>query len=159
MFIKEYELRWNDIDANMHLANSSYLMLFSQTRMAFLESLGLNMKALLMKGIGPVVFRESIHYFKEVRPGHPVHVSLEVKGLAEDGRFFEFEHNLYNHKGQNCARSPIFGAWIDQKTRKTTGLPSEWLDLLDEHKVSEGFKVLSPADTRIEHIVPTDIQL
>ena len=40
MYLKEFEIRWSDIDANRHLANSAYLNFMSHTRMAFLMELG-----------------------------------------------------------------------------------------------------------------------
>ena len=40
MFIKEFEVRWSDVDANRHLANSAYINFMSHTRMAFLLELG-----------------------------------------------------------------------------------------------------------------------
>ena len=37
MFLKEFEIRWNDLDANRHLANIAYISYASDTRMAFLQ--------------------------------------------------------------------------------------------------------------------------
>lgn len=159
MFLREYELRWNDIDANMHLANSSYLMLFAQTRMAFLESLGFTLSEMAKRRIGPVVFHESIIYFKEVMYGKPVKVSLEVKGLSEGGKFFSFEHNLYDAKGRNCARSPIMGGWISLETRKLIDLPDDLLDTLRDIAKADDYKVLTSADTRAHQQAPKDLIL
>lgn len=158
-FLKSYEVRWNDIDANVHLANSAYLEYFSSTRMAFLDEIGFSMQAMRKYGIGPVVFRESIIYFKEVFYGKPVQVSLEVKGLSEQGMFFEFEHNLYDHKGKNCARSPIIGGWIDLKERRLTNLPPELLKGIPEKYKSKDFKILTRSDTRGLGEQPIDIEL
>ena len=41
MFLKEFEIRWNDLDANRHLANISFLSFASDTRMKFLKNIGL----------------------------------------------------------------------------------------------------------------------
>jgi len=56
MFLKEFEIRWNDLDANRHLANVSYLAYAGETRMAFLQSMGISYQTLIELGIGPIVF-------------------------------------------------------------------------------------------------------
>jgi acyl-CoA thioester hydrolase len=98
MYLKEFEIRWSDVDANRHLANSAYLNYMGHTRMAFLMEIGFDQKTLSQYNIGPVVFYEHIYYFKEAFPGRPVQVSIEILGLSEDAQFFEFHHNFYNHK-------------------------------------------------------------
>jgi acyl-CoA thioester hydrolase len=65
MFLKEFEIRWNDLDANKHLANVSYLAYAGETRMAFLQSMGISYQTLIELGIGPIVFYEHLYYFKE----------------------------------------------------------------------------------------------
>lgn len=87
MYKKQFEIRWSDIDANRHLANSAYTNFMSHTRMAFLIEHGFTMKELAIHNIGPVVFYEHMHYFKEVFMGQPLTVSLEVSGLSADGTF------------------------------------------------------------------------
>ncbi|MFS4468863.1 acyl-CoA thioesterase [Maribacter sp. 2210JD10-5] len=148
MYLKEFEIRWSDVDANRHLANSAYVNFMSHTRMAFLMGLGFDHKSMARHEIGPVVFHEHIYYFKEVFPGRPVQVSLKVTGMSEDGKFFEFHHDFYNHKGENVARCEMMGAWMDLKTRKLTGLPDEFLEAFNKVEKPEGFRILTKEDTR-----------
>jgi len=35
MYFKEFDIRWSDIDANRHLANSAYTNFMSHTRMGW----------------------------------------------------------------------------------------------------------------------------
>ncbi|MBT8185736.1 MAG: thioesterase family protein [Eudoraea sp.] len=148
MYIKEFEIRWSDIDANRHLANSAYISFMTHTRMAFLWEIGLNQKTLQQQQIGPVVFYEHMYYFKEVFPGKPIRVSLEVAGLSKDGMFFEFRHNFYDSQGKNVAHCEMAGAWMDLSTRKLTALPEELLTFWDAIEKPDYFKVLSKEDTR-----------
>ena len=94
MYIKRFEIRWSDVDANRHLANSAYTNFMSHTRMAFLIEQGFTMKELNKHSIGPVVFYEHMEYFKEALLGQTIQVSLEVSGLSEDGTCFKFDHNF-----------------------------------------------------------------
>jgi len=148
MYFKEFDIRWSDIDANRHLANSAYTNFMSHTRMGFLIDQGFTMKELAKYNIGPVVFYEQMYYFKEAFMGQPIKVSLEVSGLSDDGMLFKFEHNFYNHKGKNLATCDILGGWMDLKERKLTKLPQELLSLIKGSPKSKNFRVLTKEDTR-----------
>ncbi len=148
MYIKEFEVRWSDVDANRHLANSAYINFMSHTRMTFLWELGFNQKTMHENQIGPVVFYEHMYYFKEVFPGKPIKVSLEVMGLSEDGMFFEFHHNFYDSNGKNVAHCEMMGAWISLKTRGLIGLTDDLLAIFNSTVKPEGFRVLTKEDTR-----------
>lgn len=158
MYFKEFDIRWSDTDANRHLANSAYINFMSHTRMSFLIENGFTQEELAKHRIGPVVFYEHVYYFREVFPGKPVKVSLELAGMSEDGRFFEFHHNFYDHKGRNLAHCEMMGAWIDLNTRKLTGLPSEFLHILDSLPKIDDFKVLTSEDTRRSGKKPKDLE-
>src|SRR5690606_35495852 len=96
MYTKVFEIRWNDLDANRHLANKAYVEFAAHTRMSFLVESGVDQRLLAKANIGPVVFYEHIYYIKEVFSGQPVRVSLGFKRMSEDGMFFEFHHNYYD---------------------------------------------------------------
>lgn len=157
MYIKEFEVRWSDVDANRHLANNAYINFMSHTRMAFLWELGFSQKILGEHQIGPVVFYEHMYYFKEVFPGYPIKVSLEVVGMSDDGKFFEFHHNFYDNKGKNVAHCEMMGAWMDLSTRGLISLPEQLLKIFDKVERLKGFRLLTKEDTRRFAKVPKDL--
>lgn len=157
MYLKEFEIRWSDLDPNGHLANASYVNFMSHTRMSFMLENGFTPAELIKNNLGPVVFYEQIYYFKELFMGKPVKVSLELKGLSEDGMFFEFLHNIYDHTGRNCARSEMLGSWIDLKTRRLTFLPAELRQRLNDLPHTEDFRILTKEDTRSHGVVPKNL--
>ncbi len=157
MFLKKFEIRWSDVDANRHLRNSAYIDYMSHTRMSFLMEKGLGQESLMKYDLGPVAFYEHIYYFKEVFPGKPIYVSLKLNGMAEDGRFFNFSHDFYNHKGENIARCEMMGGWINMVTRKTTGLPKEFLERFNAFEKTANFKILTSKDTRAFNQKPVDL--
>lgn len=157
MYLKEFEIRWNDMDANRHLANKAYIEFAAHTRMSFLNEKGFDHASLGKFNMGPVVFYEHIYYFKEVFSGKPVRVSLELAGSSEDGTFFEFRHNYYDYKGQNFAHCEMMGAWIDLNTRKLRSLPDEMQLLLTKMDRPSGFKILTKEDTRKFAKTPKDL--
>lgn len=157
MYTKKFEIRWSDIDANRHLSNSAYVDYMSHTRMGFLIENGFGQEELQKLNIGPVVFFEHIYYFQEIFAGNPVTVSLQLKGLSEDGMFFEFLHNFYDHRGKNCARGEMLGSWIDMKTRKLTVLPEKFRENWQKLDRTDDFKILTKKDTRKHGVYPEDL--
>jgi len=157
MYIKDFEIRWNDIDANRHLANKAYIEFAAHTRMSFLAEQGFYRRLLGKFNVGPVVFYEHIYYFKEVFYGPPVRVSLEVSGLSEDGMFFEFRHNFYDYKGRNFAQCEMMGAWMDLGSRKLIPLPEEMMKFMDKIERPSDFKILTKEDTRRLSKKPVDL--
>lgn len=157
MYFKEFEIRWSDVDANRHIRNSAYIDYMSHTRMSFLMENGFDQAQLVKFSLGPVAFYEHMYYFREVFPGKPVKVSLQLQGMSEDGMYFNFVHNFYDDKGRNFARCEMMGGWIDMDSRKLTGLPQELLEKFNAFDKSDDFKFLTKEDTRVEGIRPKDL--
>ena len=157
MYTKKFEIRWSDLDANRHLANSAFINFMSHTRMGFLMENGFGHKQLSHYNLGPIVFYEHIYYFKEIFAGEPVTVTLELSGLSDDGMYFEFLHTMYDHNGKNCASCEMMGSWIDLEKRKLTFLPDELFRKLDATPKTSDFKILTKEDTRKYGKRPNDL--
>lgn len=157
MHLKEFEIRWSDVDANRHLGNSAYINFMSHTRMSMLTEVGFGHREMVQADLGPIVLYEHMYYFKEAFPGRPIRVSLELKGMSEDGMFFQFHHNFYNHKGDNIARGDMMGAFIQLSKRKLTGLPDHLLANMHKLDIAPDFKTLTKADTRKHGQFPKDL--
>lgn len=148
MYLKEFEVRWNDLDANRHLANSSYINFMSHTRLSYFMENGFSQRDMIKHHIGPVVFYEHMFYFKEIFPNELIRVSLQLKGISEGGMYFEFQQNFYNADGKNMARCNMMGGWIDLETRKLRDVPESLFSALKSLDKTDDFKVLTKEDTR-----------
>lgn len=157
MYTKQFEIRWSDVDANLHLRNSAYIDYMSHTRMSYFQEKGFHQNKLHEINLGPVALYEHMYYFKEVFPGKPIQVSLQLKGISEEGTFFSFVHNFYTEEGKNIARCEMLGAWIDLTTRKLTIPPNEVWMFLETLDKTEDYKILSKQDTRKFQQTPTDL--
>ncbi len=149
MFLKEFEIRCSDIDANKHLSNISYITYAVETRMEFLRKIGLNHNNLKEMNLGSVVFNEHIYYYKEVLLDQKIKVSFEINGTSDDRKFFQYEHNFYNSDGENVAFYEMTGAWMDLVKRKLTVLPKKFSESLTKIHKTKNFKIISSKDTRI----------
>ena len=157
MYLKSFEVRWSDLDANRHLANSAYINFMSHTRMAYLYEKGFSQKVLAAHDIGPVIFYEQVYYLREILPGAEVRVSLEIKGMSEDGMFFEFHHNFYDPEGKHLAHCEMMGGWMDLNTRKLTSLDKELLGRFSTLVRAGEFRTLTREDTRRYAIPQKDL--
>lgn len=147
-FVKSFDIRWNDLDPNRHVANTTFLALMTETRMSYLTSHGFGLKDMARYNIGPVIFTEEIHYLREVHANERVHVDMELVGLSEDGRFFRFAQHLYNNDGDISAYFEVTGAWMDLGSRKLIAPPEELMSKVGEVPKSDHFRTLTNEDTR-----------
>ncbi len=143
----QFEVRWSDIDANKHLANSSYVAYCAQARMSFMNTHKMGLKELSRWGIGPVILHERFSFFKEIYADQIVFVSVQISGMSEDASIYQFVHKFYLPDGTHCATTEATGVWIDMMIRKSTTPPDDILEVLKEFR-SDDTKVLTRADLR-----------
>lgn len=156
VYYHKFEVRWSDIDANRHLANSSYVQYCAQTRMAFMSKHKMGLKELNRWGIGPVILHERYSFFKEIYMDQAVYVSLEIDGVSEDGGIYQFLHKFYLADGTHCATAEAFGVWIDMMLRKATSPPADIMEVLNHFK-SEDTKIFTKADIKALPFRPNNL--
>lgn len=157
-FFVETIVRWSDLDANMHLANASYMNFTSYARIAFLRHCGIKLSDLARYKIGPAVLREEFSFFREAHEGQEIIISVAITGNSENGEIFEFEHNLYDkNSGTHLAYSRVFGVWFSMTERKKTPPPVEMLDKLNANLDPAEVRKLSLADLKSLPVLPNNI--
>lgn len=157
MYLKSYEIRWNDLDANGHLGNSSYIEYMSHTRMSFFTENGFDLHFMKSYGLGPIVINEQIHYFKEYLTQDRVYVGLEVSGMTDDGQFVTIEHNFYNELGRHMAQAEMLFSFINLNTRKLGVIPEEVSSKIKNFPKSKHFKFFTREDIRTSGKRPVNI--
>ena len=106
--------KWADFDPNQHMRHTAYNDYAAQTRVAFLMECDFFDEGFVKLKIGPILFREEILYFKEVRLGEQISVNLKMGGYSETGDRFRMVHQLFKADGRLAAKITVEGAWIDQ---------------------------------------------
>lgn len=143
----KFDVRWSDIDANRHLANSSYVQYCAQTRMSFMNEHKIGLKELSYWGIGPVILHERYSFFKEIYADQTVFVTAEIAGMSEDASIYRFVHKFYLPDGTHCATAEATGVWIDTMLRKSTTPPDDILEVMKEYS-SENIQILTRQDLK-----------
>ncbi len=147
MFLQKFSVRWNDLDANRHLANSSYVTYCADARMGFMRQNKMGLSQLNRWGVGPVLLHERYSFFREILADSDVWVSVELSGASEDGGMYEFTHRFFLEDGTHCATATAMGVWIDVMLRKST-TPPEDIQLVLKEMTGVNTRNLSPADLK-----------
>ena len=146
--LKSFTIRWDDLDPNRHVANTTFSVLMNDRRMSFLSENGFTQDKFDQLQIGPVILSEHFYYIKEVMPGSTVYIDIELLGNTSDGKYISFCHSLYNANGKMCAYSTMLFVWMDLKTRKVIVPPDELKQINNRLVKSDLYKVLNEEDIR-----------
>ena len=134
--------RWGDMDFNAHMANTAYLDLGAEARLAYFETQGFSAGEFQRHGIGPVVQEDVLTYFAEIRLRESVRVTLELAGLSADGARFRFRNLFHRADAKLAARLSSTGGWLDLAQRRLTAPPDALRLVLENLSRTEDFVVL-----------------
>ena len=117
-YAKEFLAGWRTMDFNGHLANTAYLDLAADVRMAFFAEHGFPPTEFRRLAIGPVVRRDELEYFREINLHDTVTVSHAALAMSADGARFTLENEIFNTAGERAAVVRSTGGWLDLTARK-----------------------------------------
>lgn len=130
VFEKMLYARWGDMDFNGHMRNTAYLDASADVRMFFFEANGFSMREFEQRRIGPVILRDDLEYFRELRLLEPVRVTLAAREIRDDGRFV-LVNEFFREDGKQAARVTSSGGWLDLDGRRLVVPPVELRALLE----------------------------
>jgi acyl-CoA thioester hydrolase len=140
LFSREFHVRWGDMDFNMHMRNTAYLDISADVRMMYFAENGFSMRRFEELRIGPVILKDEIEYFRELRLLEKVFVTLTLDRLNDDASRFRLRNEFFNQQGQQVARVTSFGGWLDLAARKLIQPPDELAVLVRRLKKTDSFK-------------------
>jgi len=156
-FEKTFFASWTDLDPNWHVANHAYIKYAADTRVSFFSFIKLNKDVFENFKIGPVLFYEHIHYYKEILMEVEFRINIEINGYSEDGRFFSLFQNFYDNAGNHLAHLDLAFGLINTNTRKLTSMPEESFEIFKNCSKSDSFKILTKEDMRKHGKYPENI--
>lgn len=137
----EYKTKpgWADMDFNAHMGNTAYLDKSVDTRMTFLAEHGFPFTEMRRIGIGPVVMKDDLQYFKEIGLMENIRVTLELAGLALDGSRWLMRNSFYRADNKLAAIVTSTGGWLNLSERRLVKAPTELLNALNLLTRSDDF--------------------
>jgi len=124
------QIRWADIDANIHMRHSVYYEMCAEMRMGILGELGLTMGVMKKAGVLPIIFREECKFMREIHHEDEIEVDVALCKVSKDYRKFSFRHQFFRGE-ELCAVSEMDGAWLDHSVRKITVPPQATIDAIE----------------------------
>ncbi len=143
MFERRLVAGWGDMDFNSHMRNTAFLDKSADVRMMFFSENGFPMEEFFRRRLGPVVRKDEIEYFKEVRLLEELRVTLAIAGLAGDGSRFLLRNEFWRADGQLAAKVTSAGGWLDLSLRKLVAPPEALLSALRSLPQTEDFQGLA----------------
>jgi acyl-CoA thioester hydrolase len=122
-YAKQFVVGWGSTDFNGHMANTAYLNLAADVRIAFFAEHGFPPSELRRLAIGPVMRKDELEYFREVGLHDPVTVTYSILALSPDGARFVVENEFWSASGERAAVVRSTGGWLDLKARKLVAPP------------------------------------
>jgi acyl-CoA thioester hydrolase len=139
---------WRDMDYNSHMANTAYLDRAADVRMHYFAENGFSADDMHRLRIGPVVMKDEIEYFREVKLLEEFRVSLACIGLAPDASRFVFRNEFSHVDGKRCAVVTSTGGWLDLNARKLIAPPEPLRKAMQALERAEGFVELKSSVAR-----------
>ncbi len=127
-YYKSPEIRWSDIDANMHLRHSVYYDWGAYTRLCFLNEHGLTAQVFAKEQFGPILFREECIFRKEIHFGDSVSIDVKLLTCRPDLSRWSIQHQIKKNNDIHCATLTVDGAWLHIPTRKLTCPPEIFIE-------------------------------
>jgi acyl-CoA thioester hydrolase len=125
MFQKSFEVPWAFLDSIGHMANTAYLDVVVDVRFAYFASHGFTPEDFRKHGIGPVVRRDEVDYYRELRMMQPFTVNLMIAGLSPDASRFRLVNEIRRGDGELSARVTSQGGWLDLQARRLVVPPEK----------------------------------
>ena len=143
-YAHEFLAGWGTMDVNGHMANTAYLDLAADVRMAFFAEHGFSPAQFRALAIGPVMKKDEVEYFREIALFETVTVTYALLAMSPDGARFVIENEIWSASGEKAATVRSTGGWLDLRARKLTAPPPALLSVFQKVPRAPGFVELSP---------------
>ena len=124
-FVREVQVRWSDLDPNVHLRHSVYYDWGAFCRIDFLQAHGLTTGLMQQLQFGPILFREECIFRKEVRLGDRITITMKLLKAKRDFSRWSIQHEILKNGDVLAAVLTVDGAWLDTALRKLATPPPQ----------------------------------
>jgi acyl-CoA thioester hydrolase len=129
-YTRQFLAGWRTMDFNGHLANTAYLDLAADVRVAFFAEHGFSPTEFRRLAIGPVVRKDELEYFREIHLHETVTVTHAALAMSADGARFTLENEIWSAAGERAAVVRSTGGWLDLRARKLVTPPPALMDAM-----------------------------
>ena len=142
-YARQFLAGWGTMDSNGHLANTAYLDLAADARVAFFADHGFPPTEFRRLAVGPVIRRDEVEYFREINLHDTVTVTFAMLALSLDGARFTLENEIWPAADRHAATVRSTGGWLDLRTRRLVAPPAALREALMQVPRSREFAELA----------------
>ncbi len=139
MYTKILYAGWGDMDFNSHMRNTAYLDKTADVRQMHLAEHGFPVEEFSRLRIGPVVMRDEIEYFNEVKLQEKITITYVLAGHAQDGSRFLLRHEIFRPDGKLSARVTSAGGWLGLDERRLVVPPPALISAMNSLERTRDF--------------------
>ncbi len=143
-YARQFLAGWGTMDFNGHLANTAYLDLAADVRMAFFAEHGFPPSEFRRLALGPVIRKDELEYFREVGLHETVTVTYAALAMSADGARFVVENEIWSAGEERAATVRSTGGWLDLRARRLVVPPAALLKAFAQVPRGSGFVELPP---------------
>ena len=147
-FERTLHVAWAHLDANGHMANTAYLDIVVDARFMYFAQCGFPPAEFAASRIGPVVRRDEVDYYRELRLMQRIHIDMQIAGISDDVSRFKLRHEIRREDGELAARVTTLAGIFDLKSRKLIAPPEGLAEALRALDRSEDFEALESSVKR-----------
>ena len=142
VYTKTVYVGWGDLDSNAHMKNTAYLDKAVDVRMMYFQDQGFSVREFEWLRLGPVVMRDEVEYYRELRLLEPVQITLKLAGMSENATRFRMQNEFFREDGQLAARVTSTGGWLDLSSRKLVVPPAPLVAAMNHLARSTDYELL-----------------
>ena len=131
MFEMEYKVIVSDINYGGHLGNERALIIFQQTRMEWLNSIGFDEVYLGEEGKGLIQLESHVYYKKEIMLGEILKCGIKEIILGKSN--FDIVYEVINQKGEIAISGSTKMMAFDYKNKRATRIPKVFLEKISTY--------------------------
>jgi acyl-CoA thioester hydrolase len=141
-FERTFHVAWAHLDSNGHMANTAIQDMVIDVRFMYFAEKGFSPEEFVKLRLGPVVRRDEVDYYRELRLLDTVRVNFLLAGISEDVSRFRIRNELYRADGKMAARVTTLGGWFDLAARKLVAPPPLLAEVLHALDRTDDFEAL-----------------
>lgn len=126
MYETEYKVIVSDINYGGHMGNERALIIFQQTRMEWLNSIGYDETNI--EGKGMIQLESHVYYLKEIFLGEILR--CRITNIEPEKITFNINYEIINQKGETAIKGSTKMAVFDYEKKRVSRIPQELLRLL-----------------------------
>lgn len=146
MYARSFLVGGSHVGRNGHLRTSAYLDMAADARNLYFADKGFLFESLLRSDVSPVVLREELDHFAEVRILQVLRFYLALAGRSEDGTRFRVRNVVRKPDGSMSARITSTIGWLDNAKRKLVPAPGPLIEVLESLDRTTDFNSMESAE-------------